>query len=147
MAPDVTYELSEDAFARYDSLLAAQGISVLPKSRDNFEVLDEPRESFCSIHGLVRHEDKEYRFTLRRDSSGFYFDLYAFEHGRVASVAVIAAVERAFPQPERGILRQRQPERPIEPGTFFTNYGCIFIIAFLVLVCVFAVIGVCSLFR
>jgi hypothetical protein len=138
MAPYVSYKLDEDAFARYDALLAAQGVTVFPKSRDTFEILDDPERSIITTHGVVQHEGSECRFDLRRGWDGASFALYVVdERDTEARLAIMDAVERAFPQ----------PERPIETSPFFANYGCLLCLAFIVLACVFAVIEVYNLFR
>jgi hypothetical protein len=157
MAPDVTYVLDEDAFTRYEALLAAHGIRVFPKTRETFESLDNPERSIITINGVLQHEGRDFRFTIRsagtclipqRPSPGPSFHLYVVDQkDSEARLAIMDAVERAFPQPKRDLQPTHQPKRRIEPRTLVTNFGCLFFVAFIVLICILAVIGVHSLFR
>ena len=147
MAPDVTYVLTEDRYARYESLLAEQGVTVLPKSRETLEVLETPSESMFSVHGLVSHEGREFRFTIQRDQFGHHFYLYPFEDGVAGGKAVMDAVERAFPQPKRGVLQQPRPKRKWDTSRIFNTAGCLGIILFIAAVCFFAAVGIRHLFR
>jgi hypothetical protein len=65
----------------------------------------------------------------------------------IAASAIMAALQKAFPQPERGILRQPGPEHRVGPRTFLTNYGCLIVIVFIVLLFVLAGIGLYSVVK
>lgn len=69
-------------------------------------------------------------------------------HPRAEANAMLDAVGRAFATavqetsvlPRRGCVRRR-------PSELLEEYGCFLLIVFFIVVCVFAVIGVVSLFR
>ena len=151
MAPDVSYYLTEDQYNCYGSLLAAQGVKVLPQTRETIECLGTPTDSMLSVHGLVIHEDKEFRFIIQCSNLshrlGHRFDLYAFESGVAEGEAVMAAVERAFPQPKRGGLQQPRPERKWDARRVFSAMGCLGVIVLFGAVCFFVVVGIRHFFR
>jgi len=147
MAPDVDYTLTEEEFNRYEILLAEQGVTVRPMRRESEEMLDSGATTL-RVYGALRQDTHEFPYTITKTSKGKHMlNVEPYRDGRGAAEGILAAVERAFPQPERGLFHRPQPERRFEPGTFTQNCGCLFIILFFVAVCVFAIIGVASMFR
>jgi len=146
MPPDVDFKLSEEAFRNYEALLAEQGIVACPKARDTVEDLNEHKISFFSISGMLQFEGREFRYNVQQDQSGYRLDVHAFDHGRDPGKAIVAAIERVFPQPKRGILTQPRPKEETSKFRVFTTLGCLGFIILFGALCFFAAIGLRSFF-
>jgi hypothetical protein len=146
MSPYFHFTLTEDAYNRYESILAEQGISVEPKSRDTFELLDGS-PPMISVHGCLRHEGDEFPFTIKKHSNEYSLTVEAFQNDRAHGERLMAALERAFPQPERGILQRPRPERGWAGGRIIMTAGCVGCLTFIIAVGYFAVVGIRSLLR
>ena len=146
MPPDVDFKLSEEAFRNYEALLAEQGIVARPTARDTVEDLKEHKISFFSISGMLQFEGREFRYNVQQDQFGYRLDVHAFDHGRDPGKAIVAAIEKVFPQSERGILTQPRPKEETSKFRVFTTLGCLGFIILFGALCFFAAIGLRSFF-
>src|SRR5262249_52047725 len=146
MSPHFYYTLTEDACSRYDSILAAQGIRFEAKSRNTFELLDGSLPTIC-IHGCLCHEDKEFPFTIQKSANGHHLKVEPLQHGQAHAERFMEALERAFPQPERGILHRPKPERGWELGPVIVSVACLGCLTLVAATCFFAVVGIRSWLR
>jgi hypothetical protein len=146
MNPYFHYTLTEDAYNRYESLLAEQSITVHPLSRSTFQLLDGSPPT-VSVSGSLRHEGKDFTFTLEDRHNGHQLKVCHFEHGNAHAERIMKALERAFPQPERGILRQPKPERSWEFGPIVAPIACLGCLSLIAVTCFFAVVGIRSWLR
>jgi len=147
MPPDVDFKLSEEAFRNYEALLAGQGIVARPQVRDTVEDLNEHKVSFFSISGILQFEGREFRYNVQQDQFGYRLDVHAFDHGREPGKAIVTAIEKVFPQSERGILTHPLPkEAETRQFRVVATLGCLGFIMLFGALCFFAVIGLRSFF-
>jgi hypothetical protein len=144
MSPDVDFVLTEDGHKAHATLLAQQGIKVCPKSRETVEDLENGGISHVCTSGLLLHNDCEFVYHLYQDTESIRLTVDAFVHNRSTGEALVAAIGRVFPQPERGFPQSPRPERKLDNDRIVTTLGCVIALACFIALCVFVVLGIRS---
>lgn len=145
MSPDVHFILTEEGFKDHEALLGEQGIEIRPKSRETVEDLEHGGISYVHTSGILWHEESVFAYDIDQNAEGIRLTVDAFAKSVDSGDALIAAIERAFPQPRRESPSLPQPpQRTLDKDSIVTTLGCLGILALLIAIGVFVVLGIRS---
>ncbi len=147
MSPDVDFTLTEEDFKSLGQRLPEQGIAVRPKSRETFEDLEKGCISHVCTSGILVFCNCEFIYHVWQDTRGYRLTIDAFAHRHGVGVALVAAIKRAYPQPEHSFPDRPAPAGKLDKSRVVNSMGCIGVLLFLCVICFFAVWGIWSFFR
>lgn len=153
MEPEVSFTISDEAARQLDQILAANGLSFVRLSRETFEVLDKRHpyahggESYEKFHGVLKHNSREFPCSIEKHPNKQILCVTGSDLEDKWSDEVIKILEGAFPQPKRGILETREPERNVDKGRIIGSIGCIAVVVVILGILFLAVVGALSAFR
>ena len=146
MDPNVRFQLEDDAFNRYESILNQHDIRADPRSRDTFEMLDGSK-SMHSVHGVLNFRGEEFPFTIEKCGERRWLSVQVFEHGSDKGDLLMSTLNSAFPQPPRKVPWHPVPKRQWDKSRVAVSIGCFIIIAFIFAIIFFAAVGARHYFR
>lgn len=155
MNPEVRFKLTPEAAAKLDEILAAHGMRFVRLTREQFDIL-APEHPFCRtpdsrphvcVNGLLEYNGREFSCSLRSTSKSHALELTPSDLEEKWCAELIEILERAFPQPERGLLNRPKAERTMDKGTVLGVLGCFVVLLAALGFLYLAVVGALSLFR
>jgi hypothetical protein len=153
MNPELRFSLTPEAASKLDEILATNKMRFVRLTREQFDILapDHPQclntRPYAGVHGLLEFDGREFPCTLNTFHQGQSLVLTPNDLEEKRCNDLVKILERAFPQPERGLLKRRRAEPEVDKGSIAGSIGCILVLLMGCGVLFLAVLGALSLFR
>jgi len=153
MEPEVRFTISAEAAQQLDQILTANGLSFVRLSRETFEVIDKNHPyavgggDYEKFHGVLKFNAREFPCSIERYTNKQILCVTGDDLEDKWSHELIAILERAFPQPRRGILNTPKPERKVDKRRIISSIGCIAMAVVILGILFLAIVGALSAFR
>ena len=154
MEPEFRFTISAEAAEQLDQILAANGLSFVRLSRETFEVLDKEHPyaqggggDHEKTHGILKHNAREFPCSIEKYAGKQMLCVTGNDLEDKRSSEVIEILERAFPQPKRGVMNRPKPERKVDKNRLVTSIGCIAVLVVILGTIILAIFGAISAFR